>query len=58
MKKYIFSSIMSFVVMVGLMAGFIQQVIPFNNVMAEMMAAVLCFVLGVFSLAGVYASRK
>ena len=49
---------MSFVVMVGLMAGFIQQVIPFNNVMAEMMAAVLCFVLGVFSLAGVYASRK
>jgi len=48
-------SVMSFGAMVGLMTGQIQQVLPFNNVTAEMMAAVLCFTLGVFGLAGVYA---
>jgi hypothetical protein len=39
MKKCILMSVMSFGVMVGLMTGQIQQVLPFNNAMAEMMAA-------------------
>jgi hypothetical protein len=55
MKKCLLMSVMSFGAMVGLMTGQIQQVLPFNNVTAEMMAAVLCFTLGVFGLAGVYA---